>query len=201
MLKHGRTLLTVFFAAIIVWQWGSAIRIEAKAQLAQVLIKDAWEKKLQSPNDFAAPWPWADTEPVARLQWLDNAAQVKRDLYVLAGAHGRTLAFGPGLLDGLKQSSAQVIGGHRDTHFAFLKHIKHGDRFRMQTPDGRWQDYAVSHRRVVDSRNTPLWIDPDKNSLWLVTCYPFHAIAPGGPLRFVVRADLATTPIQTTTSL
>jgi sortase (surface protein transpeptidase) len=31
--------------------------------------------------------------------------------------------------------------------------------------------------------------------LTLVTCYPFDAIEPGGPLRYVVTAELAKDPI------
>lgn len=189
MFKRIRPWLSIVCLVIIAWQWGSVAHIQAKAVLAQLLIKEAWENKLQNPSVFSAPWPWADTEPVARLQWLDAQANIQQDLYVLAGAGGRTLAFGPGLLDGLGQSSSQVIGGHRDTHFAFLRQTKRGDRFKLQTPDGHWQQYAVSDRHIADSRNAPLWIDPAKESLWLVTCYPFNAIKAGGPLRFVVRAD------------
>ncbi len=182
-----RLLLTVLLLALLCWQWGQAFAIAAKAELAQVLIERAWQQTLAAPDTPAAPWPWADTRPVARLQWLDQSGKVKRDLYVLSGAHGSALAFGPGLMDGLGQ--ARLVGGHRDTHFAFMQHLQKGDRLRWQHSDGQWQTYVVSERRIADSRHDPLLVENSRDSLWLVTCYPFNGLEAGGPLRYVVRAD------------
>jgi sortase A len=44
--------------------------------------------------------------------------------------------------------------------------------------------------QVVDSRRKRIALFADAPRLTLVTCYPFDAIQPGGPLRFVVTADL-----------
>ncbi len=192
MRKCLHKLISALVFCLLVWQWGEAIRIELKADLAQYLIKHAWDIKLNSPHTFAPPWPWADTEPVARLQWIDSEQKIKKDLFVLNGVQGSTLAFAPGLMNdaGMRgNNGAKVLGGHRDTHFAFLRHIKTGDTFKIQESSGLWQTYQVKQRNVVDSRNQPLWIEPDDESLWLVTCYPFDAIMAGGPLRYVVRAD------------
>jgi sortase A len=41
---------------------------------------------------------------------------------------------------------------------------------------------------VVDSRKGSLLLDTDGAMLTLVTCYPFDAVDPGGPLRYVVTA-------------
>lgn len=188
-LSHpGRLVLSALLLLVLLYQWGSALGIEAKAQLAQVLIERAWQQKLAAPGVPARPWPWADTEPVGRLQWLDQQGRVQRDLYVLAGAHGEALAFGPGLMDGLG-GGAKVIGGHRDTHFAFLQDLRDGDRLRWQDDSGHWHSYRISKRSIADARNNQLWIDPNAEALWLVTCYPFEALRAGGPLRYVVRAD------------
>ncbi|MDX5297649.1 MAG: hypothetical protein LPK85_01730, partial [Gammaproteobacteria bacterium] len=46
-------------------------------------------------------------------------------------------------------------------------------------------------REVVDSRHArlQLWdLDAGEDQLVLVTCYPFDATDPGGPLRYVVTA-------------
>ena len=189
LLHPGRLLLTLLLLLALGWQWGSALGIALKAELAQVLIERAWQQKLQAPDVHAAPWPWADTQPVARLQWLDESAQVQADLFVLSGTHGSALAFGPGLLDGFEHRGARILGGHRDTHFAFMRHLQKGDRLRWQGASGDWQTYVISERRIADSRAGLLKVDADADSLWLVTCYPFDAIRPGGPLRYVVRAD------------
>ena len=55
--------------------------------------------------------------------------------------------------------------------------------------DMRWSSFAVVDVRVVDSRRVRIMLDADVPRLTLVTCYPFDAIVPGGPLRWVVTAD------------
>jgi sortase A len=161
--------------------------IQAKGLVAQVLIAAAWERTERGVPD-AQPWPWADTRPVARLQFGNHGS-----LVVLEGSSGRNLAFGPthdpaSVLPGDLGNS--VIAGHRDTHFGVLKNIAKGDRLRLDRPDGRTLYFAVSDARIVDSRGKRIALDAEAPRLTLVTCYPFDAINPGGPLRFVVTADL-----------
>lgn len=186
-------LLTGISALLLVftlWQWGSAGWILAKAQLAQWLIASAWAETLVQPQAQIKPWPWADTWPVARLQF--PAHQV--DLYVLAGAQGNSLAFGPGQHLDTAQPGAgmSVIGGHRDTHFRFLKGVVPGDSLQVQTISGEWFHYRVARIEVVDIHRQPLFIEPDSDALVLVTCYPFDAIRPNGPQRLLVWAEPST---------
>ena len=70
-----------------------ALYMHAKAELAGVLIRRAWEQSLQS-GESHAPWPWADTHPIARLR----IPRLGYDEIVLEGATPRTLAFGPARL-------------------------------------------------------------------------------------------------------
>ena len=49
-------------------------------------------------------------------------------------------------------------------------------------------EFSVTDVSVVDSRKQRIALDGDEPTLTLVTCYPFDAISPGGPLRFVVTA-------------
>ncbi|MGH8285004.1 MAG: class GN sortase [Steroidobacteraceae bacterium] len=158
--------------------------IHGKALLAQVLIAHAWERN-------AKPWPWADTHPVARLTLLDPAP---RRFTVLAGASGRNLAFGPvhdsaSVLPGDIGNS--VIAGHRDTHFRVLRDVNPGERVRVERADGNAMEFVVVDRRIVDSRVTRIALDADAPRLTLVTCYPFEAVDPGGPLRLVITAEPA----------
>ncbi len=50
---------------------------------------------------------------------------------------------------------------------------------------------------VVDHRETWVAEDAGDTRLTLVTCYPFDAIRPGGPLRYVVSAVLEEGPSET----
>ena len=54
-----------------------------------------------------------------------------------------------------------------------------------------------SSARIVDSRRKALPLSDSVERLLLVTCYPFDALAPGGPLRYVVSA----VPLSTETKL
>jgi sortase A len=88
-------------------------------------MQRAW-RKAQDGEAATAPWPWADTRPVARL----SAKGGEIELIVLEGGSGRTLAFAPGhlsvsALPGEKGNS--IIAGHRDTHFQFLQFMKRGE--------------------------------------------------------------------------
>lgn len=182
----------ILFAAIVTGAFvggGTAARgayIYLKAQAAQFLIERAWEH-----NEFAAraiePWPWADTQVLARLRVPSRHIRQ----YVLAGAHGQALAFGPGHLSGTPmpgEAGNTVIAGHRDTHFRFLRDLSVGDDIVFDLPHGATVRYRV----------TRIWVTTDTDSrplagrtgrfLTLITCYPFDALSAGGPLRYVVEA-------------
>ena len=159
--------------------------IHAKAALAQVLLDRAWLRTVDG-GATARAWPWADTWPVARLQ-IAGTTQI-----VLAGVSGEALAFGPGLIDGSAapgRPGTTVIAGHRDTHFRALRHIGIGDAIRLQGADGRVHGYRITATDVVHEDDARIRLDGDRHRLLLVTCWPFDAIDPDGPLRYLVLAD------------
>ncbi|WP_299394803.1 class GN sortase [Pelagibius sp.] len=177
--------LALLLVGLGLWQLSGAALIHGKAWLAQHLMERAWTQTLAGA-DTVRPWPWADTWPVARLQV--PARDI--DLFVLAGASGRTLAFGPGWVAGTERLNHDVLGGHRDTHFAFLRHMEPGSRFRLQDRSGAWRDYRVQGHAVLDVRQEVILRPGEgRHLLTLVTCYPFDAVAPGGPLRYAVTAE------------
>ena len=160
--------------------------MQAKAMFAQYLIEDAWNKSLQDGQSHK-PWFWADTHPVAKLWIGDNPP-----LYVLAGASGRNLAFGPAqMMGGAKPGELgnTVIAGHRDTHFAVLAYARRGQIVRLQTMNGDTHFYRIRATRIVHESQT-LWLaNGDESLLTLVTCYPFNALTGGAELRFLVEAE------------
>ncbi len=170
------------------WQLGGAAWIHGKAVVAQVLLERSWEASRDGESIATAkPWPWADTAPVARLRLPGHGI----DQIVLAGASGRTLAFGPGHLTGTAlpgEPGHSVVSAHRDTHFAFLKDVETGDLVELERPDGTAVRYRVTREEIVDSRNARFSDSPGTPVVSLVTCYPFDAVNPSGPLRYVVTA-------------
>ncbi len=185
--RRAALLISGLLAAAAAWQLGSAGWLWAKAELAQILLASAWQHTLDGETE-ARPWSWADTWPVARLEVPGHSV----DLYVLAGGTGRTLAFGPGHLDGTPLPGApgrSVIAAHRDSHFRFLKDLAPGERLRLQTAEGAWRDFVALEGLVLDTRTEHLRLAATgRPELVLVTCFPFDAPFAGSPLRYVLRA-------------
>ncbi|ABS63908.1 sortase family protein [Parvibaculum lavamentivorans DS-1] len=169
------------------WQLGHGLYINAKAQLAQVLLERAWQMTLADGKPHKA-WPWADTWPVAKLE----IPSLGLTQIVLSNASGEALAFGPGHLVGSPQpgrGGMTVIAGHRDTHFSFLSGLKNDDHVIVSTADGVSHRYIVGQSEILDSGLVR--IDPfSRPGIAFVTCYPFDS-KEQGPLRYVVFASPA----------
>ncbi len=170
---------------------GQALWIDVKAYVAQQLIAHAWEQTVSgrgvtTQGGAVKPWAWADTWPVARLRRPDG-----QPLYVLNRSSGEALAFGPAHLPSSSlpgQRGTVAIAGHRDTHFAFLQHLSHGDTLALQNAHGDEFYYRVQHIRIADSRHEQVQLQHDYPALQLISCYPFNQPQAGGPLRYVVTA-------------
>ena len=187
MKRRALHALAALLLALAAWQIGEGAWIYGKAALAQILIKRAWAAG-QASGEPTHPWPWADTAPVARL----SVPALEVDKIVLAGSSGRTLAFGPGFMDGTARPGEPglgVIAGHRDTHFAFLRNLRPGQTIVLTDAAGTAHRYRVTETHIVDSRNVALRPEGGRPRLALVTCYPFDEVSPGGPLRYVVFAE------------
>ena len=186
-IKHNTLLWIAGLLTIAgLWQLGQGAYIHAKAQFAQHLMRKSWDKTLSGAKEVK-PWPWADTWPVARLQ----VPRLGVDQFVLAGASGRTLDFGPGHLSGSPlpgDSGNTVLSGHRDTHFKFLQHLQLGDALVITAASGLQYRYEIADTAVVNYRDTRVTMSSDNRQLTLVTCYPFRSINPSGDKRYVVIA-------------
>lgn len=166
--------------------WGQGAWIHVKAQLGQALLQQAWSDR-QHTGQRVAPWPWADTWPVARLR----SSRAQTDQLVLAHASGRNLAWGPthvapSALPG--SSSHSIISGHRNTHFRFLRELQVGDYIDLESLAGN-VSYEVVATEIIDLRNEAVLLEPELARLTLVTCYPFDAISANTPFRYLVHAN------------
>lgn len=162
--------------------------LHAKAELANLLIRRAWEVSVKTGKP-QRPWRWADTYPVARLR----ISRLGYDEFVLEGATPRTLAFGPArLLAGARfgERGNLAIAGHRTSWFRELEKVGVSDEIELEWFDAkgglRKRSYRVEAIRVVDAAE--LKITSADDELTLVTCYPFGA-RPTSPQRFVVIAE------------
>ena len=184
--RRWRAPLVMLLLGLGAGQVASAGWIHAKALLAQHLISSAWVQA-RDGGGARRPWPWADMRPVARLALASRGVE----LVVLDSASPRALGFGPAYLGGTAPPGTwgnTVIVAHRDTHFAFLRHVAIGDEIELEAAAGVRARYRVAEISVVDQGETRL-MEPDAAQLTLVTCYPFDAVMPGTRLRYVVVAE------------
>ena len=113
-------------------------------------------------------------------------------MVILEGASGRVLAFAPGHLQGTAspgEEGACVVAGHRDTHFTVLEHLEPGDLIEVHDRQGLCHSYRVRESAVLDRDDVWALAPTGDSELILVTCWPFDAVIPGGPQRYVVWAD------------
>lgn len=177
------------------WHLGHGAYLMAKAELAQWLLDRAWQEMQnqaqQSEGSWQSipPWPWADTFPMAKLRWHNQA----QEMVILEGASGRNLAFGPAHMSATVQPGqpgVSVIGGHRDTHFEFLQHVLLGDEFSIESINGDHYRFQVKEIIIADVRESKIPLQSSVAKVVLVACYPFDDWQAGSPLRYLVVADL-----------
>jgi sortase A len=81
------------------------------------------------------------------------------------------------------------IAGHRDTFFRPLRSIQRDDTITVTTLQGAYR-YRVVSTNVVTPNDIQVLYSAGRESLTLVTCFPFEYIG-SAPKRFIVRAERA----------
>ena len=176
------------------WPWlicaaGMVIALQAawipvKAQVAQIMLEDAFSRSLTA-GAARKPWPWADTAPLGKV----TAHRLGVSEIVLSGASGEAMAFGPAAIVDGGPSGVTILAAHRDTHFRFVKDLKAGDELSLQRVDGRTARYRVAGFQTVRWDEFGYPANAPGGLLALATCYPFGTDTPG-PLRRIVWAEL-----------
>jgi sortase A len=168
------------------WLIGQGVFIQAKALVAQVLLEHAWSQTVATGKPVKA-WSWADTYPVAKISF----PRIGQSSIVLAAGGGEALAFGPAHVAGAPlpgASGTSVIGGHRDTHFTYLRDVKAGDEVVVTDARGAVIRYRATHSVIVHPGASGIATGGRRARLALVTCFPFDAVA-RADLRYVVFAE------------
>ena len=111
-------------------------------------------------------------------------------LTVVEGTSAHDLSLGPGHISTtpLPGEPGNVgIAGHRDTVFRPLRSIRSGQLVILKSERGEGR-YRVVSTIIVDPKDIQVLKPTGKDSLTLVTCYPFYYVGPA-PKRFIVRAE------------
>jgi sortase A len=109
---------------------------------------------------------------------------------VVEGAEDRDLKFGPGHIAGTSSpgDGGNVgVAGHRDTFFRPLRSIRRDDAITITTRENELH-YKVVSVQIVEPEDTQVLYPTERETLTLVTCYPFDFVGPA-PKRFIVTAD------------
>jgi sortase A len=109
---------------------------------------------------------------------------------VVEGVEDGDLKLAPGHIPGTAipgEPGNVGIAGHRDTFFRPLRFIHKDDVIRLSTQHGE-ERYRVVSIKIVDPDNVQVLYPTNRETLTLVTCYPFYYVG-SAPKRFIVRSE------------
>lgn len=115
---------------------------------------------------------------------------VNLEVPVFAGTSEPALTRGAGRIEGTPPPGAPGntgIAAHRDGWFRALKDVEVGDTLELETLDAALF-YRVTELLVVESHDVHVLAPTERDSLTLVTCFPFFFVG-SAPQRYIVRAE------------
>ena len=189
-----RTLF-VAGAALLLWSLFVWLRAEYYARLP-IPEPPTVSRVLELPGEAAVDdeggGSRAGTAP-GQGTWLArlDAPALRLSATVLEGSDPATLSRAAGHIvqTPLPGEPGNIgIAGHRDTVFRPLRNVKAGDELTLTTAD-RIFTYRVSETSIVNPEDVSVLDPTPRQTLTLVTCYPFTYIG-AAPKRFIVRAEL-----------
>ncbi|MFK5978666.1 MAG: class GN sortase [Rhizobiaceae bacterium] len=174
------TALGLTFIASGVW-------IKAKAELAQILLDRSFEQTIAEGKPVK-PWSWADMTPLARI----TSERLDKSSIILSSISGQSLAFGPGHMSNTPMPGEQgtaVLAAHRDTHFAWIQHLRPGDNIQIIGSTGEIKNFTMRRAWIAPYDQSGINANSSEHLLALTTCYPFDSNQQGKE-RYIVEAVL-----------
>lgn len=192
----GLVLLDIYIwsnTGAVLWQAYEDRRFDENLRFDQSLRESA-----PAPEVQPAFMPPAHSKIVGRLE----IPHLHLAVMVQEGVDAGTLRHAVGHIPGTALPGAVGnvgVAGHRDTFFRALHDIRLKDVIEFQTAAGNYR-YVVESAGIVPPRDIGVLAPTGRDTLTLVTCYPFYYVG-SAPNRFVVRAALAVKPGELTSSL
>jgi len=187
-----RAEMTKFEARQLGSAKGSAAGMEVifganhKGDIRQAQETEYWPGRNQRTKLYQASL----RKPVESLGVLRIPA-LHLEVPVLEGTDEVTLNRGVGRIAGTSrpgQSGNIGIAGRRDGFFRRLRDIRTGDAIKLVTIYGT-DSFVVDRIRVTSPADVDVLRTRTKDSLTLVTCYPFYFVGPA-PRRYIAHASL-----------
>jgi len=192
-LKLTQRALTVF--GVLALGYCAAVFLEAK--LYQIRESKAFASQLRR-KQADKPAQVNSVAPVAALEKHGVLARLEiprlgLTVMVVEGVDDVDLKRAAGHIPGtaLPWDGGNVgIAGHRDTFFRPLHAIQRDDIITVSALRGTYR-YLVVSTSVVSPQDVQVLYPTERDSLTLVTCFPFEYVG-SAPKRFIVRAERAT---------
>ena len=196
LLVLERTAWTAGLVAVFVWagvrftgHWNAERDVALLAATAEAIQTSKPDMSLWSPQRIKA---WEDTQQraVGHVLAVMRIPAIKLEVPILEGTDDATLDRAAGHIaeTALPGGPGNVgIAGHRDGFFRGLKDVKVGDRLEIQTTTAT-KRYRIDRIWIVKPDDVSVLGPRAKNTLTLITCYPFYYVG-SAPKRFVVFAE------------
>jgi sortase A len=203
LLQWGQYVLAAI-GIVALGYWAAAF---LDARLYQARATRAFEGNLRTTKRDKQPGPGSQSSTTAGHDGpLEGSVvaqlaipRLELESIVVEGVEARDLRLAPGHIPGtpLPGNAGNVaIAGHRDTFFRPLRLIRKNDVIQLTTLRGEDQ-YRVVSTEIVAPNDTRVLYPTGRDTLTLVTCYPFYYVG-AAPNRFIVRAErFAGRPFQT----
>jgi sortase A len=159
------------------FQAGQSARLDASIRAGD------FGRKVESPK---VPNALLSGEVLGRLE----IPRLGMKVMVVEGVDEQNLKRGAGHIPGTVMPGEHGnagVAGHRDTVFRPLRDIRRNDTVQMVTLQGTYT-YRVVSTVIVDPSDVAVLGPTGKDTLTLVTCYPFNYIG-SAPQRFIIKAE------------
>ena len=157
----------------------------SKGSLIQLLLIDSWD---EYKNKRVKKYSWFNFEPIGKL----IIPKISLEYIVLDGTGYDELSYGLGKVDDSallhEKNQNIIIAGHRDSFFKKLKYISKNDQIILEHVEGE-SVYIVENIIIVSPFESKYITNNKRNSLILITCFPFNFIG-DAPKRFIVECNL-----------
>ena len=164
-----------------------AFKIEIKAKVAQYLLNNAWNKTIETGDEYE-PWPGFDGYPILKL----SIPKFNLQQIVLSNTSGQSLAFGPSFHPETylpNENKITAISSHRDSHGYYIRDLKINDFVILEDKEDNKFTYKVKNFKIINVEDKDLQFNKKNSQLLLITCYPFDAVISGTNLRYIVFSE------------
>jgi sortase A len=180
-------------AAVLALGYGAALWVNSRLYQAQAQAARQFDRELRLTGVRLAAPPVSVAASIPEDGGLVGRLEIPRlglSAMVVEGDNGVDLGRAVGHIPGTAfpgQPGNVGLAGHRNTFFQPLQSIRESDTITFSTLQGDYS-YRVVSTTVVRPQDVQVLLPTERDSLTLVTCFPFDYVG-AAPKRFIVRAE------------